>query len=112
MLDLIEMARGGLVFDPGVARRIGELLLEAHYGTAELERQRPLIVTDKGDQWQIDGSWNRDQKIEGKGPFFMSMRKFDGRVLDFGVWGVIHMDPKVKAMLEAHARQARANRTE
>lgn len=104
ILDLLKMTRGGVVHDAAIAQRLGELLLEAHYGKEELARQRPLIITDKGDYWQVDGSWNRDRKIEGKGAFFMCVQKYDGRVMDFGIWGVIHPDPSAKAIIEAQMR--------
>jgi len=101
MLKLIEMARGGVVYDAHVATRLGELLLEAHYGASELERQRPLIAVDKGEYWRVEGSWNRDRKLEGIGSFFLSVRKHDGAVLDLGVWGVIHPHPDILPLLSA-----------
>lgn len=70
MIEIIKMARGGVIYDSELAKRLGELLLEAHYGKSELDRQRPLIVEDKGDCWRLEGSWNRDRKIEGNGAFF------------------------------------------
>jgi len=83
---LVQMARGGIVFDGELARKIGENLLEAHYGAEELGRQRPLHVMDRGDHWRVEGSWNRDQKIPGLGAFFLSIQKSDGRVIDLGRW--------------------------
>jgi hypothetical protein len=83
---LIQMARGGVVFDAELARRIGEKLLAAHYGADELARQRPLLVQDRGDHWRVEGNWNRDQKIPGPGAFFLSIQKSDSRVIDLGRW--------------------------
>ncbi len=83
---LIQMTRGGVIFNAELARKIGENLLESHYGDGELNRQRPLIVTDKGDHWRVEGSWNHDQKIPGAGAFFLSIQKSDGRVIDLGRW--------------------------
>lgn len=109
MLRLINMARGGVVFDVELARRLGELLLEAHYGKAQLERQQPLMVIDKGEYWQLGGSWNRDRKIAGHGAFFMSVQKFDGRVSEIGVWAIARPNPPVQPVTEAQLRQRDPN---
>ncbi len=109
MLRLINMARGGIVFDVELARSLGELLLEAHYGNAELERQQPLMVIDKGEYWQVGGSWNRDRKIAGHGAFFMSVQKFDGRVSEIGVWAIARPNPPVQPVTEAQLRQRDPN---
>jgi hypothetical protein len=105
MVELVSIARGGIIYDAEVARKIGEVLLEAHYGKNELERQRPLIIEDKGAYWRVEGSWNRDQKLEGQGSFFLSVAKYDGRVLDIGMWGIVHPDPSVKALLDSYLHQ-------
>jgi hypothetical protein len=44
MLQLINFARGGLIADAETARRVAALFLEAHYGKAEVELLRPLVV--------------------------------------------------------------------
>ena len=98
-----NMIRGGIIYDAEMARRFGEILLEAHYSKeelAELARQRPLIAEDKGAYWRVEGSWNRDRKIEGLGSFFLSVAKYDARVLDIGIWGILHTPPEVQAYLE------------
>jgi len=46
---LVSIAKGGVVFDADLVRVIGETLCERHYGKEELERQRPLLIEDKGD---------------------------------------------------------------
>ncbi len=99
------MIRGGIIYDVEMARRFGEILLEAHYNKDELERQRPLSVEDKGAYWRVEGSWNRDRKIEGMGAFFLSVAKYDARVLDIGVWGIFHTPPEIEARIREHLRQ-------
>lgn len=84
---MINMARGGVVFDANLARAVGEALFESHYGGDELKRQLPLIIEDKEDYWRIEGSWNRDFKVDDSGPLFLSIHKYDGRVFDLGLWG-------------------------
>jgi hypothetical protein len=106
MLWLANMTRGGLIYDASLARRFAELLLEFHYGKDEVERQRPLITTDKGDHWQVDGSWNRDGRQPGiKGHSFLSIRKYDGQVMDFGLKGVVHPDPRALEIIKEEMRK-------
>jgi hypothetical protein len=105
-LRLIEMMRGGIVFDAVLAGRLAELLFEAHHGGAQLEQQRPLIVTDKGDHWRVEGSWNRDRKIEGIGAFYCLLRKFDGCVLDLGATYVVHPHPEDEPFVQEYWRKA------
>lgn len=100
MVEFVNMARGGVIYDAEVARKIGEILLEAHYGKEEFERQRPLVVEDKASYWRVEGSWNRDQKIEGNGAFFLSITRYDLRVLDIGMLMILHTPPDVQAYLE------------
>jgi len=69
-----NMIRGGIIYDAEMARRFGEILLEAHYSKeelAELARQRPLIAEDKGAYWRV-----------------------------IGIWGILHTPPEVQAYLE------------
>ena len=80
-----NVIHGGMIPNADVACRIGELLLEAHYGKSELDLQRPLTATDKGDYWQVDGSRSRDSADQGHGPFRLSIRKYDGRIIDINL---------------------------
>jgi hypothetical protein len=82
MLLLNSLGRGGLIFSAGLAKRISEVLCDAHYG--DLSRQLPLSVVDNETCWRIDGNWNRDRKLDGPGPFFISIEKSDGRVTEIG----------------------------
>lgn len=68
MVHLYEM-NGGVVPRAEVAIKIAEALCEAHLGAAKLERQRPFTAEDKGGYWRVEGSWNRDGKIEGPAEF-------------------------------------------
>ena len=105
MVWFANLTHGGIIQSAEVACRVGEVLLEAHYGKDELEHQRPLVATDKGDYWQVDGSRNRDGKREGEGPFFMSIKKYDGAVTDFGLYHHYHPHPAAMQILQAAARK-------
>lgn len=99
---LLQEMNGGIVFSAELAVKIAEALCEAHHGKLELERQRPFVATDKGDTWRIEGSFNRDRKIEGRGAFFASIQKRDGRLTDLGTVAVIHQVPAIRSPIEQH----------
>ena len=39
------------------------------------------------------------------GAFFMSVRKHDARVLDFGCWAIVHPPPEVQAIVNAELQR-------
>ena len=104
MLFMTKMTRGGVVFSSDIARKIAELLCEAHYGGEELERQKPLSVTDNETHWRVEGSWNRDGKSKGPGAFFVSIDKYDGRVTDFGQLYPYRAHPSVVPIIKQHLK--------
>ena len=108
MLFMTKMTRGGIIFSSNLALNLAELLCEAHYGTEELARQKPLSVTDKDTYWRVEGSFNRDGELEGPGTFFVSIQKYDGRVVDFGQVLQYRADPSavpaIKQRLKRHTR--------
>lgn len=77
---------GGLITTVELAVGIGELLCEAHYGKDGLAEQKPLFAVDNGTYWRVEGSLNRDGKVQGRGNFYLSIEKYDGRVTDIGCW--------------------------
>jgi hypothetical protein len=111
-LLLAGFASGGVIADAGHARAAAELLLEHRYGRAELERQRPLIVEDAGNSWRVEGSWNRERKTDPAdplqmtfGPFHVLFWKHDGRVLDYGVPGIMEPDPGAMRRIRRHLKR-------
>ncbi|HLI12511.1 MAG TPA: NTF2 fold immunity protein [Alphaproteobacteria bacterium] len=99
---------GDIVFDADLAVKIGEVLCEAHYGEKEIARQRPLLAIDKGGYWRVEGSFNRDRKIDGPAAFFLSIEKEDGRVSDIGKWLAYHPHPSVVPLIREHYRKKKA----
>ncbi len=83
MVHLEEM-NGGVVHSADLAVKLVEVLCEAKLGRDRLVRQRPFVVVDRGTYWRVEGSWNRDGKIEGPAEFFVSIDKKDGRIRDLG----------------------------
>ncbi|HEY2444880.1 MAG TPA: NTF2 fold immunity protein [Rhizomicrobium sp.] len=80
-VTLQRVLRGGIVDKPSVARDLAEIILKSGYGKRELDRQRPLVVKDRGDFWQIDGSYNRERRPGAKGSVMIQIAKTDGRVI-------------------------------
>ena len=104
-LFLYSKASGGIVPSSDAACCVAEALIDVHFGKAEVEAQRPLVATDKGDYWRVEGSRNRDRKVEGAGWFFMSIKKFDGRLTDFGRYGIFHPHPSVVPLIDEALRR-------
>lgn len=112
MLFMIEIARGGVIFDAELAVRLGELLCEAHYGKDELERQRPLTAVDKGTYWRVEGSWNRDRRIDGPTTFCLSVQKYDCRLTDIGLGWAYRAHPSVIPIIEPYLRARKPEKPE
>ena len=111
MVWLTNVVHGGMIPNGDVACRIAEILLEAHYGTAQVERQRPLVATDKGDYWRVDGSRPLTGKQEGLGPYFVSIKKYDGAVTDFGIYYDYVPHPAVRPLIEDAQRKQKPDET-
>lgn len=111
MVWLTNAAHGALISSADAACRLAEVLLEAHYGKAQVERQRPLRASDKGDYWRVDGSQSLTGKQEGLGPFFMSIKKYDGAVTDFGVYYDYKPHPSVQPLIEEARRKQKPDGT-
>lgn len=82
ILMLTNMARSGVVASGDLAIKIGALYCSSLY--RDLQRQAPFIAEDKETHWRVEGNWNRDGKRPGVGSFFLSIEKYDGRVIDIG----------------------------
>ena len=82
MLLLTSIARGGVVGSSDLAIKIGELYCSSHF--CDVQHQAPLTAVDKETYWRVEGNWNRGDKVNGSGPFFISIEKYDGRVTEIG----------------------------
>jgi len=112
MVWFTNITHGGMIPNAELACQIGELLLAAHYGKDELELQRPLTATDKGDHWQVDGSRNRGPADQGHGPFHLAIRKYDGRITDINVDYTFQPHPSVQPIIDEHLRQKKSKKGE
>ena len=100
----MEWRKGGVINNAEIARKFAEVVLEHTQSKEELERQVPLTVEDRGDNWFIPGSWNRDKSVEGGGAFEMPVRKRDAQVLDVGIPIVMKLSPGTEQTLRAAMR--------
>ena len=82
MLRLTSLSRGALVFSEELAVKLGEAFCQTRYG--DLKRQAPLMATDRQTYWRVEGNWNRESRVGISGPFFLSINKYDGRVIAIG----------------------------
>jgi hypothetical protein len=99
-----------LLGDAAIAEKFAAALLENAAGAAELQRQRPLVVEDRGETWRIRGGANADRAVEGPGPFALEVQKRDARVLDIKFEWVLETPPDLREMLrggEAARRRPR-----
>jgi hypothetical protein len=110
-LIMTQATRGGVVFSSELAIKLAEMLCEAHYGADDLARQRPLSAVDKDTHWRVEGSWNRNREIDGPGAFFVSIEKYDGRVIDFGEWFCYQPHPSVIPVIQEHLKRKRSDDT-
>jgi hypothetical protein len=97
---LLSMLKGGIVNDADTALKLAELVIASAYGAEEVEQQRPLTATDQADRWLIEGSLNKDRKVEGRGAVKVLIRKSDCRVLDLAVPIVMFPHPDAKKYLD------------
>jgi hypothetical protein len=108
MVWFTNITHGGMIPNAELACQLGALLLAAHYGKDELELQRPLTATDKGDCWQVDGSRSRGSAAQGRGPFHLTIRKYDGRITEINVDYEIQPHPSVQPIIDEHLRQKKS----
>lgn len=94
-----------MINSPDIAARLGELLIDNHFGSKHPEAQRPLTVVDQDDQWVVRGSRNKALGAEGLGPAKIIIRKKDGQILDMHIPYNMIPHPDVKEIVEK-ARKA------
>jgi hypothetical protein len=92
--------QGGVVNNPKIAIDIAELVIANVYGDNEVKLQRPFEVFDESDRWRIEGSYNRDKKIEGPGPIKVWIRKRDAKIIDVINPFIMKVPPEVKKIIK------------
>jgi hypothetical protein len=75
-----QMLHGDLVKDGTAAISIAEIVIRSNFGDVSLQEQQPLVVSDGGDCWIVDGSLNKDRLVEGPGKISLRLYKSDARI--------------------------------
>jgi len=91
--------RGNVLDGPLIVKEFAEAIIENRGGVAEVKRQSPLAVHDKGDIWLVRGSGNAHHAIEGPGPFELQVRKEDAQVIDVWTAWILKTPPEVQELL-------------
>jgi hypothetical protein len=92
---------GGIVTKSDIALKIAELLIGGYYGSAKLEQQKPLKITDQSDRWLIKGSYEKPPGVEGSGPANVVIMKYDCRVLDLSIPYILPVPPEVAEYIKS-----------
>jgi len=98
---LLKILKGGIVTNPEMALKIAELVIANVYSADDLEQQRPLTVSDQSDRWLVEGSYNKDRKIEGWGAAKVVIKKSDGQILEVYIPMVMLPHPDVHKYLRS-----------
>jgi len=107
MVDVPESAEiffskalfGPLLNDEEIAQAFAALILRRLHGDAELAKQQPLRVTDRGTDWAVMGSHQESGKLPDTGAWFIRVRKSDCRVEKFGHYEPLEIPEEVKAYI-------------
>lgn len=97
---LINASIDNVITGPELAARIGEILCDELY--RDLSEHKPVITTDEGICWRVEGSRNRDGAIDGLAEFFLSIQKSDARVTDIGEHLRFRPHPSVVPLIHDH----------
>lgn len=75
---LLRRATRAETISSEIALRLAEMVFARHYGEATLAAQLPLVITDRADKWEINGSQAAPlgQRLR------MIIMKTDGRIVD------------------------------
>jgi hypothetical protein len=63
-----------------IALRLAEMLFVRHYGEEQTNEQLPLVITDRGDKWEVHGREGSPHRL------IAIIRKTDGRILELALW--------------------------
>ena len=96
---IFQEMQGGVVNNTEIAIGIAELVIENVYGEDEVKRQRPFEAFDETDRWRIEGSYNRDRKIEGHGPIEIWIRKRDAKIIDLVSHAIMEVPEEVREII-------------
>lgn len=78
----LRRATHAVTMSSDIALRLAEMLFVRHYGQEQTNAQLPLIVSDRVDRWEINGSKENPPGQRVK----MIIMKTDGRIVELVAW--------------------------
>jgi hypothetical protein len=88
---------GPLLNDTQIACAFAELILCRLHGDAELEKQKPLTVTDYGTDWVVFGAHQEPGRLPHTGAWMIRFRKSDCCVKKVGHWEPREIPDEIKS---------------
>lgn len=83
-LYVTHLLTGGVINSEQMALDFARLVLKGLYGEEELLRQLPLRVSNEGETWLVEGSYQEPAKAPGALSWFIRVRKYDSLVENLG----------------------------
>jgi len=84
---LIRQARNAPLISSNVALKLAEMVFREQYGDATVTNQLPFTIQDRGEAWQIEGTFRKyssgDLRDTEGGQLVMVIRKLNGEILEF-----------------------------
>lgn len=72
---------GDAIKDKATAIAISRILVESEFGAKELKRQEPFEIKDDGENWNVEGSFNKDRTAIPNGPVVVKLNKANATVI-------------------------------
>jgi hypothetical protein len=71
----------GYISNPKAAAAIAEIVAKDFYGVAQIEEQKPHLVTKDGDTWIVRGTFPKEKEGSKGGVFEIRLSATEGRVI-------------------------------
>ena len=72
---------GDAIKNKETALAISRILVESEFGVKELKRQEPLEVKDDGENWSVEGNFNKNRTAIPNGPVIVKLNKANATVV-------------------------------
>jgi hypothetical protein len=69
------------ISNPKAAAAIAEIVAKDFYGVAQIEEQKPHLVTKDGDTWIVRGTFPKEKEGSKGGVFEIRLSATEGRVI-------------------------------
>ncbi len=87
-LDMsMRRARNKPLISSDIALKLAEMIFRHHAGDAATDSQLPLTIKDRGEAWQVEGTFRKyastDLSNREGGQHVIVIRKLNGEILEF-----------------------------